>query len=115
MNHEKIGQIARVCHEANRAYCECIGDHSQPSWADAPQWQRNSALDGVLIRIKDPQSSPAEQHEKWCADKLENGWKFGPVKDAEKKEHPCLVDYDQLPQEQQKKDALFIAIVDALK
>jgi len=27
--------IAKVCHEANRAYCESIGDNSQLSWEDA--------------------------------------------------------------------------------
>ena len=26
-----------------------------------------------------------------------DGWKYGPVKDPEKKEHPCFVPYDDLP------------------
>ena len=28
-------EIARVCHEVNRAYCQAIGDNSQPTWEDA--------------------------------------------------------------------------------
>jgi hypothetical protein len=48
-------------------------------------------------------------------DKFKNGWKLGPVKDADKKEHPCLIPFDQLPEFQKKKDALFCAIVDSLK
>lgn len=40
-------QIARVVHEVNRAYCEALGDTSQPKWEDAPQWQRDSAMLGV--------------------------------------------------------------------
>ena len=34
-----------------------------------------------------------------------------PVKDADKKEHPCLVPYEQLPTEQKVKDAIFRVIV----
>ncbi len=40
-------QIARVAHEVNRAYCQALGDNSQPAWEDAPQWQRDSAMLGV--------------------------------------------------------------------
>ena len=46
--------------------------------------------------------------------KLDDGWKYGPVKDAEKKEHPCLVPFEQLPKEQQAKDYLFRGAVHAM-
>ena len=36
----EIVQIAMVAHETNRAYCESIGDNSQPKWEDAPEWQK---------------------------------------------------------------------------
>lgn len=38
----------------------------------------------------------------------------GPVKDAEKKEHPCIVPYDQLPLDQRMKDYIFAGIVHAI-
>ena len=31
-----IDDIAEACHEANRTYCQTIGDDSQPAWAAAP-------------------------------------------------------------------------------
>ena len=34
----KVEQIAQVAHELNKAYCESLGDNSQPSWEDAPEW-----------------------------------------------------------------------------
>ena len=110
-----IEQIAKVCHEANRAYCESIGDESQLPWNDASEWQRKSAISGVEFRIKNPNSTPESQHVEWFNDKIRNGWKHGLVKDADKKEHPCLVLYSQLPESQKLKDALFIAVVDSLK
>jgi hypothetical protein len=30
-----LEQIARVAHEVNRAYCQALGDQSQPAWEDA--------------------------------------------------------------------------------
>ena len=107
-------QIAKVCHEANRAYCESIGDYSQPSWDDAPDWQRDSAVNGVKYHQSSPVALPSESHNSWLKEKYAAGWKFGPVKDADKKEHPCCVPYEDLPDEQKVKDALFIAIVHAL-
>ena len=47
-------------------------------------------------------------------EKVERGWQYGPLKDADLKEHPCIVPFDELPPEQQAKDHLFKAIVDAL-
>lgn len=107
--------IAKVCHEANRAYCESIGDTSQVAWIDAPEWQRDSAIKGVQFCIDNPDAPPSANHESWLEVKRNDGWKYGPVKDIDKKEHPCFVPYEQLPPEQQKKDALFNAIVRALK
>ena len=37
----------------------------------------------------------------------------GPVKDPEKKEHPCFLPYDELPLSQRIKDYLFTAVVEA--
>jgi len=107
--------IAKVCHQANKAYCESQGDLSQPDWIDAPDWQVQSAIAGVVFRLGNPDAGPDAMHNNWSADKIADGWVYGDVKDAEKKTHPCLVPFDQLPLFQQKKDKLFSAIVDALK
>lgn len=106
-------QIAQVVHEANRAYCQTLGDNSQMAWADAPEWQRSSAVDGVEGIQSGRITRPEQSHESWLAEKERTGWKYGPVKDADKKEHPCFVPYPELPPEQQVKDAIFFAIVRA--
>lgn len=106
--------IARVCHEVNRAYCASLGDTSQASWEDAPEWQRKSAITGVEFTLANPNAKPSNSHESWLAEKERDGWKLGPVKDPIAKEHPCFVPYEQLPAEQKAKDYLFQAVVRAL-
>jgi hypothetical protein len=110
-----IEHIARVVHEANRAHCIAAGDMSHLPWDEAEQWQRDSAIEGVKIRLDDPGMSPVGQHAAWMKHKLEDGWVYGPVKDAEAKTHPCLVAYHLLPVHEQMKDAIFGAIVDAFR
>jgi len=76
---------------------------------NAPAWQRESAIREVNIALSG--ATPHDQHEAWCKDKFGNGWKFGLVKDPDKKEHPCLVSYNDLPKSQKLKDYLFITTV----
>ena len=107
-------RIAECCHEANRAYCEAFGDWSQPMWADAPDWQKDSAIDGVAFHIDNPDAGPSASHENWMKQKLAEGWNWGTVKNIEELEHPCMVEYADLPPEQQAKDFIFCAIVKTL-
>lgn len=109
-----VDGIARVCHEGNRALCLSQGDASQPLWEDAPQWQKESARAGVLAILEGRVTRPEQSHESWSAQKVADGWVYGPVKDAEAKTHPCLVPYTELPPEQRIKDSLFLAIVRTL-
>lgn len=109
----KIEDIAKICHEANRAYCESLGDDSQTFWGAAPKWQQESAIDGVKFHLANPTAGPSGSHENWLKGKCADGWKYGPVKDVAKKEHPCCVPYANLPIAQRRKDAIFTAIVHA--
>lgn len=111
MNPETILQIARVCHEANRAFCLTLGDTSQQPWDEAPDWQKESAVNGVRFVLDNPDAQPSDNHDNWLKLKLSTGWKYGPIKDATAKTHPCCVPYDELPPDQRQKDALFRAIV----
>lgn len=109
-----IIDIARVCHEVNRAYCKGIGDAPHEAWDNAPDWQRQSAIAGVRFLAENPAAGPDASHKAWLAHKEAEGWKFGYVKDEAKKEHPCFVPYEQLPAEQRVKDYLFQAVTRTL-
>lgn len=114
MNEEIISAIAKVCHQANKAWCEANGDYSQKDWEEAEEWQRESAIHGVRFKINNPTAGDDAQHNNWMKEKIKDGWVYGEVKDAEKRTHPCIVPFDKLPEFQQKKDALFSAIVTVL-
>jgi hypothetical protein len=44
------------------------------------------------------------EHDRWVSEKLEAGWKYGRKKDIGRKIHPCICDWDKLPQKEQDKD-----------
>lgn len=106
--------IATVAHEANRAWCATHGDFSQVAWADAPQWQRDSALLGVEFILSNPDAGDSALHDNWAKDKANDGWVYGATKDVDAKTHPCMVPFEDLPDEQQAKDRLFRSVVTAL-
>jgi len=106
-------QIAKTCQEVNRAYCQSIGDDSQPIWDEAPNWQKESLINGVRYYIDNPGSTPEDSHKNWLATKKKDGWVYGEVKNHDIKEHPCMVPYAELPKDQQTKDSLFIAVVES--
>ena len=110
-----IEDVARVTYNVNRAYCEALGDHSFGPWEDAPEWQKAANRAGVIFHLTNPDASPSASHESWAAQKFADGWRYGPAKDPEKKQHPCLAAFVDLPRDQQAKDYLFRAVVESLK
>ena len=111
-----VEACARTAHEANRAYCFAIGESPdevlQLPWALAPDWHRSSIINGVNGVLAG--NGPKENHESWLKEKEAAGWKYGPVKNFEKKEHPCFVAYEDLPAVQQAKDLVFTGVVRAM-
>lgn len=43
-------------------------------------------------------------HEVWAATRIAQGWRFGPERNDLLKEHPCLIPYDELPEEERTYD-----------
>lgn len=104
--------VAEVCHEANRAMQRHLDDPVSEPWESLDEETKESAIDGVANARGG--ASPRQSHENWMKFKLAHGWEYGEEKSLEHKTHPLLVDYDDLPPEQQLKDKLFLAIVRAL-
>ncbi len=46
----------------------------------------------------------ANTHDVWAKGRVEEGWRYGDVRDDAKKETPCLVPYDELPENEKEYD-----------
>ena len=43
-------------------------------------------------------------HDVWAAGRIKDGWTYGPVRNDANKQHPCLVPYEELPEEEKAYD-----------
>ena len=43
-------------------------------------------------------------HQVWEKDRIDEGWTYGEKRDDIHKKHPCLVPYDELPEEEKEYD-----------
>ena len=43
-------------------------------------------------------------HEVWAKSRIDDGWTYGDVRNDEKKQHPCLIPYDELPESEKDYD-----------
>jgi len=44
------------------------------------------------------------EHRRWCADRIDRGWRQGAVRDDAERIHPCIVEWDLLSQLERAKD-----------
>lgn len=112
---EAIQRIAQVTHEAMRAWQKANGQAPAPPWSRAPKWMKESSVASVSWRLDNPNAPTSAQHDQWIAQKKTDGWRFGKMKDANKKTHPMMIPYRSLPLFERRKDALVNAVVDALR
>jgi hypothetical protein len=47
-------------------------------------------------------------HDLWAQQRIAEGWQYGPARDDVKREHPCLVPFDELPISEQEYDYTLI-------
>lgn len=107
----EILEIAEECHERNRDYCARLGVFSLPSWSEAPAWMKESVADNVKNVIDNPDMTPKEAHSAWMIYKEREGWVFGPEKSEVLKTHPGMMPWEMLPEEQRRKDEIFVETV----
>lgn len=62
----------------------------------------NVELSGELLQLAEQMARNV--HEVWAKMRMDQGWTWGPKRNDDKKKHPCLVPYDQLPEEEKVYD-----------
>ena len=115
MTEEEILNIARVCHEAHRAWCAANGDREHKTWEEAEQYQRDTTTWGIRLLLEFPDITDDSHHDMvGLRDAQAEGWTYGPVRNSTAKSHPGMVPYPEMEPYQRKKKPLFRAIVMAL-
>lgn len=108
----RLELAARTAHEVNRAFQMYLGEADiNPTWDHLSDDLQDSTRSGVMAIWENFEITPEELHQKWADHKTEQGWTYGPVKDATEKRHPCLVPYNDLPEGHKFKDTLFHTVV----
>jgi len=109
-----ILQIASICYGANSLLAVSLGE-DDGTWSVATPEERACWVSGVNKRLHDPDGSPSGRHAAWIASQEADGWTHGDTFDIAAKTDPNMVPFDELSPEQQAKDRLFFATVDALR
>jgi ryanodine receptor 2 len=66
-------------------------------------------LDTDIIELPEELEELLEQlaentHEVWAAQRLKDGWRYGERRNDSERLHPCLVPYNELPEEEKEYD-----------
>lgn len=100
---DKLELMARIAHAGWCAYQVAVGqDYNEEPNAD----QLESSKDAAKFYLENPDVTSEENHENWLRMKTEQGWVYGEVKDFEKKTHPDMRPYAELPEVEKQKDAM---------
>lgn len=109
---ELLTLCCRIAADANIHYCLNINEPPPPAWDGLTNAMQEGMIKGAQMALAG--SSPEQSHENWCKTRLAEGWEYATITDRENKKHACLVPYNELPEAQRVKDALFQGVVCAV-
>ena len=72
------------------------------AYSPSPLDTSNISVPESLLELTE--SLAKNVHEVWAAGRVADGWKYGPVRDEMRKEHPCLIPYEDLSEEEKDYD-----------
>jgi len=80
-------------------------------WGDRDKTFRTQFIEVVNKQCSDDKFTSAEAaHDSWVRVYEKMGWRYGPVRDAEKKTHPDMVPFNDLPRSERDKDEIFLRL-----
>ena len=75
---------------------------NQNNYTPAPVDTTNVQLPEELMALAETISKNV--HEVWAQNRMNEGWTYGPVRDDQKRQTPCLVPYEELSEEEKAYD-----------
>ena len=80
---------------------EGVGMSASP-YTPSPIDTSDVVLSDELLQLIE--QSARNVHEKWAQGRINEGWTYGPERNDALKQHPCLVDYDSIPESEKEYD-----------
>lgn len=113
MNMDKTEFIARVRYLG--WICFMMGAqeplHDVPDDYTISDERLESLMQGTAWALNNPNATAEDNHMNWCRAKVEQGYLYGPSIDLNRKTHPSLVPFDDLPIIEQEKDRMDLLMV----
>lgn len=106
-----INDASSVVHEFGRTYATMNGIVVHPPFDELPEWQQDAIKEQVFKVLNHQIGSPTQAHDSWVDNMYAEGWRYGAQLDHEKKEHPNICPWDELPEVERFKDVLFFTAV----
>jgi TrkA-N domain/RyR domain len=98
-------QLPEAFKDANRAFADGIGEKLSAAGCALVPAPLIDPRGPVFAFTEDEVEQLAVlEHERWMADKLHTGWRYGPVRDDAAQVHDRLVGWDELPEAEADKD-----------
>ena len=97
--------LSETFRDANRGAADHLGVKlaSVGYWVsnDPSNWSKNVDL---TVDSETKELMAVLEHRRWYAERLLNGWQSGAIRDDRRKIHPCLVSFEELPENEKEKD-----------
>lgn len=110
---ELIDFALSLVHNANAVLKSANGEKHE-ELADMDPARKESIRNAIKYALEND-TSPEESHISWLEAQEKLGYVYGPVIDRVALQHPCMVPYNQLPEAQKTKDAMFVSIINTTK
>lgn len=106
-------KIAKLIYEATRVEADWSGRSIVPEeWERREEKFREQFVNIINKYISsDKLPTPSKAHASWMHSYFKMGWKYGKTRDTNKKTHPDLIPFEELPRDERDKDAIFLAFV----
>jgi RyR domain len=98
--------VARLCNTQSDARGGLVTTY-KPKTIDTSRVQLPPDLEELVERLAE------NNHDVWAKKRIDEGWRYGPRRDDDAKQHPDLVKYDQLSESEKEYDRK--TVVEALK
>lgn len=107
-------ELPEALRESNRRFARGI-EAKLPlvSW-ELVEGEGKPEVHPLVVEAAEVELLAPQEHERWRRDLEEDGWRIGSERDPERRTHPMLIDWDQLPEAEREKDREAVRGIPAL-